>query len=105
MSDAIEGASPTAPTEVAADEPVVIALRHPITFGSRRITEITVRPVKAKYMRSIKGSDDHFQSTLAMASKLTGEPSQVIDELEGQDLRDVLAAVNAFFFAIQGTGG
>lgn len=92
------------PAKVYDIEPVVIALRKPIAFGSRTISEITVRPVKAKYMRAIKETDGNMQSTLAMASKLTGEVREVIDELEGPDLRDVLEAVNGFFLAIRGTG-
>lgn len=88
----------------SANEPVVIKLRSPILMGSRRIEEITIRPVKAKHLRTLKSSDDPMQATLAMASKLSGEITEVIDELVGDDLRDVLAAVNTFFFAIQGTG-
>jgi len=88
----------------SANEPVLIKLRSPIVFGSKRIEEITVRPIKAKHLRSYKASEEPMKSTLAMASKLTGELPEVIDELEGDDLRDVLAAVNAFFFAIQATG-
>ncbi len=89
---------------VEASEPVVIKLRSPIKFGSRTIDEITVRPVKAKHMRSIKESDGPLAVTLSMASKLTGETREIIDELEGHDLRDVLQAVNGFFLAIQETG-
>ncbi len=88
----------------SADEPVVIKLRHPITFGSRTIEQITIRPVKAKDLRSIKPGSDPMATTLLMASKLSGQTDEVIDELSGDDLRDVLDAVNTFFFAIQETG-
>jgi len=94
----------SAPGTKPANEPVVIRLRSPIVFGSKRIEEITVRPVKAKHLRSYNSSDDAMKNTLVMASKLTGLLSEEIDELEGDDLREVLAAVNAFFLAIQGTG-
>lgn len=85
-------------------EPVVIKLRSPIQLGSRRLDEITVRPVKAKHLRSIQGAGNDLLQTLDLASKLTGEPKEVIDELEGEDLGEVLAAVNGFLFVIQGTG-
>lgn len=91
-------------TKPVANEPVVIKLRKPITLGNRTIDQITIRPVKAKHMRAIKQSDSDMATTLLMASKLSGEISEVIDELEGEDLREVLEAVNAFFLAIQPTG-
>lgn len=91
-------------TERYGLEPIVIRLRKPIAFGSRTVAELTVRPVKAKYMRSVKQSDNSMESTLSMVSKLTGEVKEVIDELEGPDFRDVLEAVNGFLLAIQGTG-
>ncbi len=87
-----------------ASEPVTIKLRKPITIGNRTVEQLTIRPVKAKHMRAIKANDTSLSTTLLMASKLSGEISEVIDELEGDDLRDVLEAVNAFFFAIQPTG-
>jgi hypothetical protein len=81
--------------------PITITLRKPVTYGSRTIDKITVRPVKGKHMRALRASDNPMAQTLLMASKLSGEVSEVIDELEGSDLHDVLEAVNAFFFAIQ----
>lgn len=87
------------------NDPVVIALRKPIKFGSRTITEITVRPVKAKHMRAIKPTDGAMATAILMASKLSGELPEVIDELEGEDLRDVLRAVDDFFSVIHGNGG
>ncbi len=85
-------------------EPVIIKLRKPITFGSKTLDQLTIRPLKAKDLRRMKDSDSALQSTLNMASYLSGEVSQVIDELEGDDLREVLEVVNDFFHAIQGTG-
>lgn len=85
-------------------EPVIIKLDKPITFGSRTVEQLTIRPVKAKDLRHDKDTDSGMVRTLAMLSRLSGEPSQVIDELEGNDLKRALKAVNDFLFAIQETG-
>lgn len=81
-------------------EPVVIKLRSPITFGSRIVEQLTIRPPKAKDLRRLKDSDSAMQTSLNMASWLSGEVSQVIDELEGEDLAEVLEVVNLFFEGI-----
>lgn len=87
------------------DDPIVITLLHPITFGSRHIDRITIRPVKAKHLRAIKQTDGDMAQTLLLASKLSGELPEIIDELEGQDLGAVLEAVNRFLSGILPTGG
>jgi len=81
-------------------EPVTIKLRKPITFGSRTIEQLTIRPVKGKDLRRMKDSDSALQSSLNMAGILSGEVSEVIDELAGEDLAEVLEVVNRFFESI-----
>ena len=84
-------------------EPVVINLSSPIEFAGKRYDTITVRPIKAKDLRrcQAKPGDDSLGWVLEMAGYLTGEVDQVIDELEGEDLGAVLAAVSAFSQVIQ----
>jgi hypothetical protein len=84
-------------------EPITITLRHPITFAGKTIDHLTIRPIRAKDLRRIKDTDSQMASTLNMASWLSGEVSQVIDELEGQDLSEVLDVVNRFFHDINRT--
>lgn len=86
-------------------EPVVIKLRKPVTFGSKVIDTITLRPLKGKDMRRLKESDGNVGNALNFASILSGELPEVIDEIEGEDLGAVMSAVNDFFLAIRGTGG
>ena len=86
------------------NEPISITLRKPFSFGSRRIDTITIRPVKGKDMRKINRSEGDTATTLKMASQLTGEIAEVIDELQGEDLGEVIEAVNFFFESIQRTG-
>lgn len=85
-------------------EPVTIELRKPISFGKRTVEKLTFRPLKAKDLRRLKESESNIASALNFASYLSGEESQIIDELEGQDLRDVIEVVNGFFLSIRGTG-
>lgn len=85
-------------------EPVVIKLRKSITYGSRTVEELTIRPPKAKDLRRVKESDTAMQTSLNMASWLSGEVSEVVDELEGEDLAKVLEVVDTFFRKLRGTG-
>lgn len=86
-------------------DPVTIPLSSPIEFGSQRIEEIIIRPLKAKDLRTMKTShDDQIRYMLEMAGKLSGQSSQIIDELEGEDLGKVIEVVTVFLGAIQGAG-
>jgi Phage tail assembly chaperone proteins, E, or 41 or 14 len=85
-------------------EPVVINLKKPITFGSRTVEQLTIRPVKAKDLRRISKGESPMQLSLNMAGWLSGEIKEVIDELEGEDLAEVLKVVDGFFTKLQPTG-
>ena len=87
------------------NEPVVVTLHKPVESGKTTITELTIRPVKGKDLRRLKPSDPPLVQTLNMLSWLSGQPLQVIDELEGEDLFGALKVVNDFLSDIQGTGG
>lgn len=84
--------------------PVVIRLRKAITFGSRTIEQITIRPLKGKDMRHYDEARGEVGKALLFAHVLSGEMPGMIDELEGADLGAVISAVNGFFAAIRGTG-
>jgi hypothetical protein len=86
-------------------EPVTIKLKSRIHFGLQIIEELVVRPCKAKDKRRIKTPTDRpFAMILELAGYLTGQPTQVIDELEGEDLAEVERVVANFFANSQGTG-
>lgn len=105
--------SPAAAEPVSMTEPVTITLRKPVTLEVRTgngaktktVTEITIRPPKGKDLRRVDRTKSPIAISLDMASTLSGEPSQIIDELEGADLREVLKVVDDFFVAIQSGGG
>lgn len=85
-------------------DPVTIKLRRPVKFGERTVAQLTIRPLKAKDLRKMKDGSP-MQQSLNMASTLSGEIEEVIDELEGEDLGEVLAVVNRFFELITPTTG
>lgn len=76
----------------------VIKLTEPVTVGSKTVTELRIRPLKAKYLRGIKIGYDGIDTDvmLDLASKITGELPAVIDELSLEDLAALGAAVSDF---------
>lgn len=94
----------TKPVKPAYNEPITLTLRKPVKHGELMVTEITIRPIKAKFMRTLDRSASPLEQTFSMANKITGQTTQVLDEIEGDDLRDLLKHVNGFLFAIRGTG-
>lgn len=86
-------------------EPVTVKLRQPIHFGSQVVEELTVRPVKGRDLRRIQAPQDRqLQLTMELAGYLTGQVREVIDELEGEDLVEVLTVVASFFSGSPLTG-
>ena len=76
-------------------EPVTIKLTKPIIFGSETISELTLRPIKGKDYRRLKATSG-MGIILELAGYLSGQVTQVIDELEGEDLQEVILAVSVF---------
>lgn len=76
----------------------VIKLTEPVTVGSKTVTELRIRPLKAKHLRGIKIGYDGIDTDvmLDLASKITGELPAVIDELSVEDLAALGAAVSDF---------
>jgi hypothetical protein len=88
-------------------EPVTIELDHPIQVGKMRepLTELTLRPVKGKDLRRLKTSADNpIPMALELAGYISGQPTQVIDELCGNDLTEVLRVTSDFFGGTPETG-
>ena len=76
----------------------VIKLTEPVTVGSKTVTELRIRPLKAKHLRGIKIGYDGIDTDvmLDLASKITGELPAVIDELSIEDLTALGQAVSDF---------
>ncbi len=82
---------------------ITVKLAEPIEFGSRTISELTLRKPKAKDMRQFPLAPQ-MGDMLDLASKLAGEPTSVIDELSVQDMTRVVEVIGDFLGASQATG-
>lgn len=113
MSDDNDLKGNDAQVERSMSEPVTIVLSKPVSIevktgnGPRikKVDQLTIRPPKGKDLRRVDRSKSPIAVSLDMASWLSGEPTQIIDELEGSDLREVLKVVDDFFSAFQSGGG
>lgn len=72
-----------------------IKLRHPITWDGDVHAELTLKPIKAKYLRKLPVADE-MEAMIKLTSRLSGLPTQVIDELEREDLVTVMSLVADF---------
>lgn len=86
-------------------QPCTIELQHPITWGKKEIAEIVLRPVTGADLRKLKTPTDRpLAMVLELAGYLSGQPYQIIDRLQGEDLGRVMDETNFFFASSQETG-
>ena len=86
-------------------EPHTFYPARPIIFGSKEISELVFQPCKAKHLiRCTESKDNVIPYMLELAGFLSGQPSQVIGELEGSDVWEVVAICSDFFAGSQPTG-
>ena len=71
------------------NEPIVLTLKEPITFGSETLYELSLMPLKAKHLRGLPAELD-MDALLILAGRLTGQPPKVIDELSMMDLQALM---------------
>lgn len=82
-----------------------LTLKTPVKHGSEVITVLEVREPKAKHLRELPvGGEQRYGHMLDLASKVTGQPKSVIDELSVEDVRNVLEIIGGFLSVGQETG-
>lgn len=84
-----------------------IVQRHRVRGGEDReetITEVTVRRLKAKDLRTVEKATGTISQSLALIGALTGLPAHTVDELDGEDVAGIGELVGDFFPARQATG-
>lgn len=88
-----------------ADE-VKVKLRTPIAWGKgNTIEEIVIRPPSGKDFRKLPMLDGlEMDTVLLLAERLSGQPTEVIDRLTGDDLAEVVAVVTGFMPRFRATG-
>lgn len=85
--------------------PVTIRLRYPIRAEGDDgpvISEIRIRPVKGKDFRALPPGGN--ERTLALMGRMSGQPSHVIDELQGDDFHEATEVIERFLERSPPTG-
>lgn len=93
-------------TTPARTWPITVQLKTPIEFGSKTITELTFRQGRMSDLKGIvlDGKSIPMDALLALASRMSGQPSAVIDRIDGDDVGEVLALALDFFGTSLGGG-
>jgi len=76
-------------------EPVTYKLKKPIQFGSDTITELTFKPPKFRHLKGLPAGDE-MGALLLLAMRLSGQPEQVIGEMDLEDISGVAEIVGNF---------
>lgn len=84
--------------------PVVIQLRTPIDFGKTRVEEITMRRGRLADIKGIKLGEVATEHLILIASRMSGQPTAVIERLEDDEAGEVLALARDFFTKCLATG-
>ena len=85
--------------------PHILKLDEPLVVGKTEVSELTFQPCKARHlMRCEQNKDNVVPYMLELAGFLTGQTSQIIGELEGDDVWKVVAIASDFFAGTQPTG-
>lgn len=85
--------------------PVTIRLRYPIRAEGDDgpvVTELRIRPVKGKDFRALPAGS--AERTLSLIGRMSGQPSHVIDELQGDDFHEATEVVERFLERSPSTG-
>jgi hypothetical protein len=86
-------------------EPYVLKLETPITFGKVTVEELTFQPCKARHLvKCVNDKQNVVPYMIELAGYLTGQTSQIIGELEGEDIWRVIGVTSDFFAGSQPTG-
>jgi len=96
-------------SEPAAERqwPAVIALKHPIDFGTERIVSLSFRRGKMGDMKGIKlrGDDCPTDDLLLLASRMCNQPIKVLEMLDIDDAGEVTDIALDFYAKYLGSSG
>lgn len=85
--------------------PRVVTLKYPIDFGSQHITTLELRRGRMGDLKGIKlGATVATSDLLLLASRLSGQPVNVIELLDAEDAGEVMDVVLDFFARCLSTG-
>lgn len=106
MSSEQEAADEAAARMVAERQwPVTVTLKHPIDFGSERITTLVFRRGKLGDLKGMKVDGvPPIDQLLLLASRMCGKQVAALDLLEDEDGAEVLELALGFFARCLGGG-
>lgn len=79
-------------------EPIVVPLKYIATFGSEEISEITLRPPTGKDVMGMS-IPPTVQELVTLASKLSGHPRKVFEDMDSEDALMVAGEAGKFLGA------
>lgn len=89
-----EAASRSAP----ATWPMVIQLKVPIVFGSQTIETLEIRRGKLSDIKGMRlGGDLSASDLMTIASRISGQTTNVIERLDMEDAGEVMAVALSFY--------
>lgn len=86
-----------------ADGRMVVALKHPVQFGSEKITRLEFKRPKARHFRGLP-LEPKVGDIMDLMARLADVPPSVIDELEPEDLEAASSIVGGFMPGGRATG-
>lgn len=85
--------------------PRTVKLAHPVQFGDMSITELVLRRGRVGDMKGIRLRDDLPSDDLVtIVSRLSGQPTKVIESLDMDDAGEVIEAALDFYKRYLATG-
>jgi len=82
---------------MSADRYTTYKLQFPVEYGDELITELKIRRPQGKHLRKLKlNALEDVEVVLDLLASLSGQPPQVIDLMEGQDIMAVMEVMGDF---------
>ncbi len=75
--------------------PATVKLAYPFEWDGKEITEITLQRPRGKHLKKMPSSPG-INDLLLLASKVSGHPPVVFDELDGVDVTAICEAIGDF---------
>lgn len=86
------------------DKTIEIPLSHPIAYGERTLSVLTLRRPKAGDFRGLKGMDMPFDMILDFAATLADLSPAVLDRVDVEDMPRLIEVVSGFLGGFPVTG-
>jgi hypothetical protein len=73
---------------------VVYTLKYPVELAEELITKVTIGRIKGKHLRALGDANSpSMDDVMALAAKVMGESSVLLDEMDAEDVVEVCEIV------------